>query len=128
MLCHSLETLRESRILWHFIEPSFAFGASLSHFLPHCSLFFHSFWRVCAPLQGRWLAQGTAIGAFTQLKRMKKERAMREKVREGSTKSKGGRVYNVATKSYSPSKFPSSGILFFVAHYLYENCAPFGSA
>ena len=40
MLCHSLETLRESRILWHFIEPSFAFGASLSHFLPHCSLFF----------------------------------------------------------------------------------------
>ena len=61
MLCHSLETLRESRILWHFIEPSFAFGASLSHFLPHCSLFFHSFWRVCARSQARGLAQGTAI-------------------------------------------------------------------
>ena len=61
MLCHSLETLRESRILWHFIEPSFAFGASLSHFLPHCSLFFHSFWRVCARLQARGLARGTAI-------------------------------------------------------------------
>ena len=29
----------ESRKLWHFIEPSFAFGASFSHFFPHCSLF-----------------------------------------------------------------------------------------
>ena len=29
---------RESMNLWHFIEPSFAFGASLSLFLPHCSL------------------------------------------------------------------------------------------
>ena len=28
MLRHSLATLEESRNLWHFIEPSFAFGAS----------------------------------------------------------------------------------------------------
>ena len=34
MLRHRLNTLRESRILWHFIEPSFAFCASLSHSLP----------------------------------------------------------------------------------------------
>ena len=34
MLCHRLNTLRESRILWHFIEPSFVFCASLSHSLP----------------------------------------------------------------------------------------------
>ena len=57
MLCHSLETLRESRILWRFIEPSFAFGASFSHFLPDCSLFSFPFRRVCA----RLLARGTAI-------------------------------------------------------------------
>ena len=77
---------RESRNLLHFIEPSFAFGASLlkasfwglfrtdfinhykmvtkqaniflslSHFLPHCSLFSFPFRRVSARLQARGIA------------------------------------------------------------------------
>ena len=67
---------RESRNLLHFIEPSFAFGASLSLFLPHCSLFSFPFRRVCARLQARGLARGTAISAFTRLKRMKKEQGL----------------------------------------------------
>ena len=54
---------RESRILWHIVETSFAFGAILSLSLPHCSLF-SVFRRVNACLQAR----GTAIRAFTQLK------------------------------------------------------------
>ena len=69
MECYTtlLSICRERRNLWHFIEPSFAFGASLSLFLLHCSLFSFPFKRVCAHLQARGLAQGTTKSAFTQL-------------------------------------------------------------
>ena len=67
MLCHSLPLWRESRNLQNFIEPSFAIGASHSIFLSHCSLFSFAFRRMCARLQARGLAHGTAISAFTQL-------------------------------------------------------------
>ena len=67
---------RESRILWHIVELSFAFeGLPLSLSLPHLSLFSVLKEGVCL------LAQGTATRAFTQLQD-RKEGQMREGERE----------------------------------------------
>ena len=72
--------LRDSRIWWHIVETSFAFGVilSLSLSLPHCSLFF-VFWRVNACLQAR-ACEGGNKGIHPT--KDKKERAMREGERE----------------------------------------------
>ena len=82
MLRHSLATLEGEWEFVAFIEPSFAFGASLSLFLPHRSLFSFPFRRVGASLQARGLARRTAIRAFTQLWtsiEKREKQALREK-------------------------------------------------
>ena len=94
-------------------EPSFAFGAPVFRFVPHCTLFSFPF---------SWVHALIAIPCTSGLQglmhppkgKRKESATMRDKEREGSTKGNGG-LYKKLQIPTLPPKWSRSGVTF---HYL----------